>query len=129
MRILLDTHVLIWALAQPRRLSQDTREAITDPQNDVFFSAGSIWEIAIKTQLRRIELSIEPVAIAKEAVASGFQELPIRASAAARVAELPLHHRDPFDRILVAQALCEPAKLFTADAALVPYSDLVTLIK
>lgn len=121
--------MLIWALAQPRKLSSATRDAITDPQNDVFFSAGSIWEIAIKSQLRRIELSIEPSGIAKEAVASGFQELPIRASAAALVADLPMHHRDPFDRILVAQALCEPAKLFTADAALSRYSDLVTIIQ
>ncbi|MBV8066885.1 MAG: type II toxin-antitoxin system VapC family toxin [Candidatus Eremiobacteraeota bacterium] len=128
MRILLDTHVLIWALGEPQKLSAAVRDAITDPQNDVLFSAGSIWEIAIKFRLRRIDLSVEPNRIAREAMSNGFEELPIGATAAARVADLALHHGDPFDRILIAQALCEPAKFFTADAALSPYSDLVTLI-
>jgi PIN domain nuclease of toxin-antitoxin system len=127
MRILLDTHVLIWALAKPRRLSTTARDSIADTQNDVLFSAASIWEIAIKFRLGRIELSDTPYGIAKEAGRCGFAELPIGAAAAARVADLPPYHRDPFDRILIAQALCEPARFFTADKALVRYSDLVTL--
>jgi PIN domain nuclease of toxin-antitoxin system len=128
MRILLDTHVLIWAVADSDRLASDVAEALKDTANDILFSAASIWEIAIKYGLRQPRFLHEPNDIARAALATGFIELPVHAAVAASVATLPSHHRDPFDRLLVAQALAEPAVLFTADAQLEPYSDLVRRI-
>lgn len=128
MRLLLDTHLLLWALAEPARLDSVTRAAIEDPENEVLFSAASIWEIAIKAALRRPDFDLDPAEVARAALETGFQELPVKAAVAARVLHLPMHHRDPFDRLLVAQAMSEPARLYTADALLKPYSELVTLV-
>ena len=128
MRLLLDTHILLWALDQPARLDSGTRALLEDPANEVLFSAASIWEIAIKVRLGRADFPVRPDAIAQAARDTGFTELPVRADAAARVADMPLHHRDPFDRLLVAQAMAEPMRLYTADPLLPPYSDLVTLV-
>ena len=128
MRVLLDTHVLLWALGGHGRLSPTTRELLEDPATDVFFSAASIWEIAIKAALGRADFAVRPEEIAAAAVRDGFAELPVRSDAVALVARLPLHHRDPFDRLLVAQAVTEPARLLTADPRLPPYSDLITLL-
>jgi PIN domain nuclease of toxin-antitoxin system len=125
MRILLDTHILLWVLLEAERLGGSTRAAIEDPANEVLFSAASIWEIAIKFRLRRPDFQVAPAEILTAAVDAGLVELAVRSSAAIRVAELPLLHRDPFDRLLVAQAITEPAILYTADRQLVPYSDLV----
>jgi PIN domain nuclease of toxin-antitoxin system len=127
-RILLDTHVLLWCLAEERRLDRATRSLIEDPSTEVLFSAASIWEIAIKAGLGRADFRLPPGEIAQAATDTGFAELPVRSSAACLVAELPLHHRDPFDRLLIAQAITEPARLYTADKELVPYSELVELI-
>jgi PIN domain nuclease of toxin-antitoxin system len=128
MRLLLDTHVLLWALGDPTRLDQATRNLLEDTANEVLFSAASIWEIAIKAGLRRADFTACSEQIAREAHLTGFVELPVSADVAARVADLPPHHRDPFDRLLVAQAMAEPAQLYTADALLLPYSELVRLI-
>jgi PIN domain nuclease of toxin-antitoxin system len=128
MRLLLDTHILLWALDEPVRLDQQTRDLLEDPTNEVLFSAASIWEIAIKVRLGRADFPIRPELIAESARATGFTELPVRAAVAARVADLPLHHRDPFDRLLVAQAIAEPARFYTSDAKLAAYSELVTVI-
>jgi PIN domain nuclease of toxin-antitoxin system len=128
MRILVDTRILLWVQLEPQKLSQKARELLTAPGQRLFFSAASIWEIAIKAQFKRANFSASPLAIAAAAVASGFTELPVRAEAAARISELPLHHGDPFDRLLIAQALTEPAHLLTADAQLAHYSDLVTVV-
>ena len=128
MRLLLDTHILLWALDQPARLDSGTRALLEDPTNEVLFSAASIWEIAIKVRLGRADFPVRPEAIAQAARDTGFTELPVRADAAARVADMPLHHRDPVDRLLVAQAITEPMRLYTADPLLPPYSDLVTLV-
>lgn len=125
MRILLDTHVLLWALVEPERPDEVTRATIRSSANNVLFSSASIWEIAIKAALRRPDFVVDPVEIAREALDAGLTELVLCSSAAARVAELPLLHRDPFDRVLVAQAIIEAAFLFTADQRLSPYSDLV----
>jgi PIN domain nuclease of toxin-antitoxin system len=127
-RLLLDTHVLLWVAAEPRRLPLEVRERLESPDNDVLFSAASIWELAIKMQIGRVDLGVTPEKLADEAVRRGFDELPVTAAHAAGVRRLPLHHRDPFDRLLVAQALHEPARLLTADRALEPYSDLVEVI-
>lgn len=125
MRVLLDTHVLLWALAQPHRLDEEARATIESGASEVLFSAASIWEIAIKAGLGRADFAVKPTEIAHTAVDIGFVELVIRSDAAALVAELPLYHRDPFDRILIAQAIVEPATLYTADDRLTRYSELV----
>lgn len=125
MRILLDTHLLYWVLFEPERIPATVREELEEPANEVFFSAIGIWEMAIKASLGRLELDVDLQAIAPAAVASGFAELPVFSSAAARVATLPMHHRDPFDRLLVAQALTESALLYTRDSRLEQYSDIV----
>jgi PIN domain nuclease of toxin-antitoxin system len=124
-RILLDTHILLWALTEPGTLPSDARAVIEDPDNEVLFSAASVWEMAIKAALGRADFQVSPATIVEAAVASGIAELPVRSAAALKVAALPLHHRDPFDRLLVAQAMTEPAVLYTADAALTEYSELV----
>jgi len=128
MRILLDTHVLLWALGEPHRLDKPTRAAIESTANEVLFSAASIWEIAIKSLLGRVDFAAKPTEIAREARDAGFVELTIRSEAAAHVAELPSIHRDPFDRILVAQAIVEPALFYTVDRRLPAYSELVRRI-
>jgi PIN domain nuclease of toxin-antitoxin system len=128
MRLLLDTHILLWALSEPSKLSRAARQSLLDPANVVLFSAASIWEIAIKSQLRRSDFAADPDEVTRAAEASGFDELPVRAQHAALTGRLPAHHRDPFDRLLIAQALCEPARLLTVDAALRPYSELVTVL-
>ncbi|MEJ0018719.1 MAG: type II toxin-antitoxin system VapC family toxin [Acetobacteraceae bacterium] len=126
MRLLLDTHLLLWALNDPARLGDTTRDAIEDPTNDVLFSTASIWEVAI-TRLGRPDFAVRADRIATEALARGFEELLIRWQAASVVADLPLHHQDPFDRILLAQAITEPVLLYTVDRKLLPYSSLVVL--
>lgn len=128
MRLLLDTHLLLWALNDPDRLTGSTREAIENPGNDVLFSTASIWEIAIKVRLGRPDFAVRAETIAMESLSRGFTELLIRWQSAAVVADLPLHHRDPFDRILLAQAITEPIHLYTVDRKLAPYSPLVVLV-
>lgn len=128
MRILLDTHVLVWAVADTDRLGAKTVDELENTANEILFSAASIWEIAIKYRLSRPDFAHEPDQIADTARRTGFIELPVYAAAAAAVATLPPRHRDPFDRLLIAQALTEPALLYTADAQLVSYSDLVRQI-
>jgi PIN domain nuclease of toxin-antitoxin system len=127
MRVLVDTHVLHWAAAEPERLPPSFRERLESPESEVLFSAASIWELAIKMQIGRLALAVAPEEIARTAVERGFDELPVMASHAARVRNLPPHHRDPFDRLLVAQAIHEPARLLTVDRILAKYSDLVEL--
>lgn len=125
MRILLDTDVLLWALIEPKRLPKEARDTIEDGRNEVFFSAASIWEIAIKSKIKKRGLRFTADQIAAAALQTGFDELRISAAATARVATLPELHRNPFDRLLIAQAMVEPAHFFTADANLRKYSDLV----
>lgn len=126
MRILLDTHILLWALAEPARLAKDIAAQLRDPEVEVAYSAVSIAEIAIKAAQGRIDAS--PDRVLDAAKRSGFRELELSGRHAARLASLPTHHRDPFDRLLVAQALEEPARLLTADRRLAVYSELVMLV-
>lgn len=128
MHLLLDTHVLLWALLTPERLNSEGLALIEDKQNKVWFSAASIWEIAIKAGLKREDFKARPEAVTQSAIDTGFTEMPICADAAMRVESMPLHHRDPFDRLLIAQALHAPARFLTADAVLGQYSELVTLV-
>ena len=127
MRILLDTHILLWAISTPERLSDETLSAIESAES-VFFSAASIWEIAIKAGLGYADFAARPEEVAGEALDIGFIELPVQSSIAALVATLPRLHRDPFDRLLVVQARALPAIFFTADRQLPAYSELVRLV-
>lgn len=129
MRLLLDTHLLLWALASPDRLDATTRAVLEDPQNEVLFSAASLWEVAIKAALGHPDFVYDPGQVLQAALDTGFVELPVRAAAAVLVAGLPPHHRDPFDRLLIAQAMSEPVRFYTADGALPVYSELVTLVQ
>jgi len=126
--VLLDTHILLWALDSPQRLPRNIVAQLESPETTVYFSAASIWEIAIKTALGKVDFPYSPEDIAQAAKDTGFVELPISAAHGAKVAHLPPHHRDPFDRLLIAQILLLPAQLITTDAALVPYSELVQLV-
>ena len=126
MRVLLDTHILLWWLMDDRRLPKDAEQIIKDPDNAIFVSAASIWEVAIKAALGQIEA--DPLAIQSAIEPSGFTELPITGKHAAQVAKLPSHHRDPFDRMLVAQSLAEPMRLLTGDAMLAKYGDMVLAV-
>ncbi|MBI2919714.1 MAG: type II toxin-antitoxin system VapC family toxin [Planctomycetes bacterium] len=128
MRLLVDTHVLLWAVSEPAKIPETYRDRIESPDNEVLFSAASIWELAIKMQIGRIALPVDPESIAAAAVRMGFLELPVTAAHAAGIRRLPLHHRDPFDRLLIAQTLHEPARFLTADPVLARYSDLVDVI-
>lgn len=127
MRLLIDTHILLWALGSPERLGAALRDELEDPANQILFSTASIWEIAIKAGLRKADFTAQPDIVAREALARGFGELTIGWRAAARVADLPPLHRDPFDRILVAQAVAEPIHLITADRKMLAYSDMVRM--
>src|SRR3990170_5773497 len=127
-RILLDTHLLLWSVASSRRLPKGARSLILDAANEVFYSAASVWEVAIKSALRRRDFKANPTVLVRALAQSGFSELPLTAAHAARVAGLPAIHRDPFDRMLVAQSLAEPMTLLTNDAVLVRYGPLVQLV-
>ncbi len=122
MRLPLDTHVFLWAVAGSSSLKRPARRFI-ESAGQVYVSAASIWEVAIKASLGKIDA--DPAALIAAITDSGFIELPVTATHAAGVAALPSLHNDPFDRILLAQALAEPLRLLTAGAALAKYSDVV----
>lgn len=125
MQVLLDTHLFIWWLQDDRQLSKLARKTIMNA-DIVYVSSVSIWEAAIKIQLGKLDADIQELVDAIES--EGFQELPLMARQAAMVAELPTIHRDPFDRMLIAQAMCEPLKLLTSDEILKGYSELVEIV-
>ncbi len=125
MRILLDTHLLLWALAEPEKLSATTRNRLDSAE--VFVSAASVWEVSSKVALGKLEADPSELLAAIEP--AGFELLPITGLHAAAVAALPLLHRDPFDRILVAQARTEPLILLTNDAVLEQYGPGVELLR
>ncbi|HEY4068848.1 MAG TPA: type II toxin-antitoxin system VapC family toxin [Burkholderiaceae bacterium] len=124
MRLLLDTHIFLWAVAGSRLLKPAARRLV-ESADEVYVSAASIWEVAIKAHLGKIDA--DPNELAEAIEASGFIELPVRAAHAAGVARLALHHSDPFDRLLIAQAIAEPLRFLTAEPQLAQYSDVVVL--
>lgn len=121
MQLLVDTHLLLWSVAASKRLSAKARELLTDPANDVLYSAASVWEIAIKSGLGRADFKVDLPALLRAFEAAGFVELAISSAHAAGVTSLPDLHKDPFDRLLVAQALAERAILLTNDEQLGQY--------
>jgi PIN domain nuclease of toxin-antitoxin system len=124
-RLLLDTHILLWALAGDRRLGK-AEALILDPANTVMVSTASYLELAIKTTQGKIDVAIPQIRAA--IVESGFNELPVNGTHAEILAGLPWRHKEPFDRILVAQALAEPLRLVTAHVQVADYSDTVILV-
>ncbi|MDN5924476.1 MAG: type II toxin-antitoxin system VapC family toxin [Xanthomonadales bacterium] len=128
MQILLDTHIALWALADDRRLTAAARVAIADPDNSVMVSAASVWEIAIKRALGRSRIPFDATAAIGYFKQAGYRLLDIRAEHTAAVETLPKLLGDPFDRILVAQAITEPLRLMTHDKALAAYSDTIILV-
>jgi PIN domain nuclease of toxin-antitoxin system len=123
--LLLDTNILLCALIAPERLSTDIQTQLSDAENTVYFSAVSIWEIAIKSSLNKTDFDFLPQDIHRLAIETGFSELPVQAPHTFAVANMAWHHRDPFDRLLIAQTLSLPAYLLTSDSALAQYSELV----
>jgi PIN domain nuclease of toxin-antitoxin system len=122
MRLLLDTHIVCWWFYEPERLSHPTLELMRGA-GAVFVSSASIWEVAIKARLGKI--NADPTELFQQVQINGFLELPVMSKHALLVANLPLHHTDPFDRLLIAQAISEPLHFITADPQLRQYSELV----
>ena len=129
MRLLLDTHVLLWAAGSPERLGAGALEAIEDPSNELHFSAASIWEVSIKSALGRDDFSVDAGALLRGLRYNGYVELPVTGSHAASVALLPRLHRDPFDRLLIAQAHTEALTLLTADRQVSQYPGPIRLLE
>ena len=125
MRLLLDTHVFLWCVRDDRQLGKVARSTIANA-TEVYVSSASVWEATIKKALGKLDVDID--ALVRAITGSGFIELPITARHAAAVARLPDVHHDPFDRILIAQALSEPLRFLTADSILKRYSDLVEVV-
>ena len=119
--LLLDTHVLLWWLLDSDKLGRRARVAILRPGAGLFISSASVWEISLKSALGRLKLKEPLEKCLPDLVASGFRPLPINFEHALAVRDLPPHHADPFDRMLIAQARCEDLTLMTADAAIAVY--------
>jgi len=122
MKVLLDTHTFLWWVTDDPKLSSRVRKIISDGKNELFLSAVSGWEIAIKAQLGRIQIPDKPQTfISEQMVANAIQGLPIQISHAVHIYNLPTHHRDPFDRMLVAQAQLEKLPILTDDPQISQY--------
>ena len=128
MRLLLDTHLLLWAMAASRKLPKAVKSQLLDSNNEVYYSAASLWEVAIKHDLRRKDFCIDPDSLLGALRASGFLELPVTAAHAVAVTRLPPIHKDPLDRLLVAQGMSEPMVLLTNDAVLAGYGAGVRVV-
>jgi PIN domain nuclease of toxin-antitoxin system len=121
MRLLLDTHLLLWAVGPDELLSPRAHEMIGDPENELWFSVASMWEVAIKYSLGRESFRTDPRVLRRSLLDNDYRELVITGEHAAAVANLPPLHRDPFDRMLVAQSIVEGVILLTADPAIARY--------
>jgi len=121
MKLLLDTHLLLWAAGEPHRLSPVARTLLEDPANDLLFSGASLWEISIKHQLGRADFRADPRLLRRGLRDNGYGELPVASAHAVALDTLPPLHKDPFDRILIAQAMVEGILLLTADPLVARY--------
>ncbi|HLG89416.1 MAG TPA: type II toxin-antitoxin system VapC family toxin [Alphaproteobacteria bacterium] len=128
MKLLLDTHLLLWAAGEPKRLSKKARALIANTDTDLLFSPASLWEIAIKRGLGRDDFQVEPRLLRRGLLDNGYDELPITSEHAVAIGDLPPIHRDPFDRMLVAQAIVEGITLLTADPLVGRYPAPVRLV-
>lgn len=129
MNLLLDTQIVVWTMTRPESLPRKAWDLLSNPENALCFSAATIWEIAVKNSQGRPDFKISADELREELLAGGCAELPINGIHAARVAELPALHKDPFDRILLAQAICEEMELLTSDAVLGRYPGPVIYVR
>jgi PIN domain nuclease of toxin-antitoxin system len=120
-KLLLDTHVLLWAAGQPDRLPAAARALLDDPRNELVFSPASLWEVAIKRGLGRDDFQVDARLLRRGLLDNGYRELPISSEHAVAIDSLPPLHRDPFDRMLVAQSMVEGILLLTADPLVAQY--------
>lgn len=121
MKLLLDTHLLLWAAGAPERLSAPARALLDHPESELLFSAASFWEIAIKASLGRDDFKVDPSRLRRGLVDNGYQELVVTAPHAMQTQHLPPLHKDPFDRMLLAQSCVEGITLLTSDRLLAQY--------
>ena len=121
MRLLLDTHLLLWSAVEPERLSSKAQIAIGDEDNELLFSPASLWEVSIKQRLRRPDFQVDVRLLRRNLLMNGYDELSVTGEHAVAVADLPPIHRDPFDRLLVAQSMVEGITLLTADRTVARY--------
>ena len=122
MKLLLDTHLLLWAAGEPEQLPVAALALLNDPRNELLFSAASLWEVAIKRGLGRPDFRVDPRLLRRGLLDNGYSELPITSEHAVAVDGLPPIHKDPFDRILVAQSIVEGIALLTADPLVAQYA-------
>jgi PIN domain nuclease of toxin-antitoxin system len=125
LNLLLDTHLLLWAASDPQRLSAKARALLLDPGNQLVFSSASLWEISIKSRLERSDFNVDARRLWRLLLVNGYRELPVTSEHAVAVIELPHLHKDPFDRIFVAQARVEGLLLLTVDKVVAKYGDAV----
>ena len=123
MNLLLDTHILLWAAGQPERLPAKARELLLAPENSLAFSSASLWEIVIKRGLGRRDFSVDPRRLWRMLLAHGYREVGVSSEHTLAVSELPDLHRDPFDRLLIAQARVEKLTLLTVDTQVAAYGE------
>ncbi len=128
MRLLLDTHILLWAGLSRQRLPESARVLLEDGGNTLLFSAVSIWEVAIKRSLGRDDFRVDPRLLRRGLTDNGYEELPLLGQHVVAIDVLPTHHRDPFDRILIAQALVEGITLLTVDPVLGRYAGPIRVV-
>jgi len=128
MKLLLDTQLLLWAAGQPKKLSRKARTLIDAPDNELFFSAASLWEVVIKRGLGRDDFRVDPRLLRRGLLDNGYSELSVASEHVVAIESLPAIHKDPFDRVLVAQAIAEGIALVTADATVAQYGAPVRLV-
>ena len=128
MKLLLDTHLLLWAAGNPERLSKKARVLIQKEEHELFFSSGSLWEIVIKRNLGREDFKVDARILRRGLLDNGYSELPIASEHVVAIDGLPQHHKDPFDRVLVAQALVEGVTLLTSDPIVARYGESIALV-
>ena len=128
MKLLLDTHIILWAAGSPERLSEETQQLLSNVENELFFSAANLWEIVIKQGLGRADFQVDASVLRRGLLDNGYTEIPIRSEHTIAVGGLPDIHKDPFDRILVAQAIVEGITLLTADAFVAQYQGPIRLV-
>jgi PIN domain nuclease of toxin-antitoxin system len=127
MKLLLDTHLLIWAADSIERVPTGARTLMADPENELFFSVASIWEVAIKRGLNRPDFQVDARMLRRGLIDNGYSELPILSEHVVAIDTLPPIHKDPFDRLLIAQGMVEGITLLTDDATVAQYQGLVRL--
>lgn len=128
MKLLLDTHLLLWAAGEPQKLSAKARRLLADTNNELMFSAASLWEVAIKRGLGRADFQVDSRLFRRGLLDNGYLELPVFSAHAVAVDSLPPIHKDPFDRLLVAQSLVEGMALLTSDAMVAQYGGSIRMV-